>query len=222
MTANAAEPAWTCMTKDGETCGTRHTKLSAAEKCCATANKKGGAFEPQPAPIVMCAGADTLIAELIAEKISEILPERAETYSSRAMEWGKQTEEEARRFYCMEQNVTTTNGGFCTTDDGLLGASPDSLVNGDGCLELKCPQPKTHVQYLLDNVLPAEYVPQCHAHLIVTGRKYCDFMSYAIGFPPLLIRVERSDYTDKLEAVVRGQFLPRRAELEAKIKERMS
>lgn len=175
-----------------------------------------------PKKMELSKSADTLIAELIAEKISEILPERAETYSSRAMEWGKQTEEEARRFYCMDQNVTTTNGGFCTTDDGRIGCSPDSLVNGDGCLELKCPQPKTHVQYLLDGVLPDEYKPQVHGHLIVTGRKYCDFVSYALNFPPLIIRVTPDEYTLKLSQVIYEQFLPRYDELLAKIKERMS
>lgn len=170
----------------------------------------------------LSSAADTFIAELIGEKLSPYMPERAETYTSRAMEWGKQTEEEARRFYAMDQNATPTNGGFCTTDDGRLGASPDFLIGDDGCGELKCPQPGTHVQYLIDGVLPEAYKCQVHGHLIVTGRQWCDFMSYSMGLPPFIVRVTPDLYTVQLSKVIYEQFLPRYDELLAKIKERLA
>ena len=68
-------------------------------------------------------------------------------------------------------------------------------------LELKCPQLKTQAGYVLaGEELPSEYRPQVHGHLIVTGRPFVDFLSYSPPLPPLLIRVERSEYTDKLAA----------------------
>lgn len=175
-----------------------------------------------PKKMELSKSADGFIADLIAEKLSPFYPERAEQFTNRAMEWGKQTEDEARKFYAMDQNVTPTNGGFCTTDDRRLGCSPDFLVGDDGCGELKCPQPGTHVQYLIDGVLPDAYKCQVHGHLIVTGRKWCDFMSYAIGLPPFIVRVEPDQYTLTLSTVIYEQFLPRYDLLLAKIKERLS
>lgn len=175
-----------------------------------------------PKKMQLSASADGFIAELIGEALSPYLPERAETFTSRAIEWGRQTEEEARKYYAMERDATVTNGGFCTTDDGRLGCSPDGLVGDDGCLEIKCPQPGTHVQYLIDGGLPDSYKCQVHGHLVVTGRKWCDFLSYSIGLPPFLIRVEPDEFTLKLSQVIYEQFLPRYDELLAKIKERMS
>ncbi len=169
-----------------------------------------------PAKMQLSKSADKLIARLIGERLSPYLPERAETFSSRAMQWGQQTEEEARRFYAMERNCTVTNGGFCLTDDGRFGASPDGLIGEDGCLELKCPEAGTHVGWLLEGGVPAEYMTQVHGQLIVTGRKWVDFMSYSIGLPPLLVRVEPSLYTEELKKLLYGQFIPRFDEVLAK------
>lgn len=162
-----------------------------------------------PAKMQLSKSADKLIARLIGERYSPYLPERAETFSSRAMQWGQQTEEEARRFYAMERNCTVTNGGFCVSEDGRLGCSPDGLIGDDGCLELKCPESGTHVAWLIEGGVPAEYLPQVHGQLIVTGRKWIDFMSYSIGLPPLLVRVEPGLYTEQLRKVIYDEFLPR-------------
>jgi putative phage-type endonuclease len=162
---------------------------------------------------------DKLIARLISEKLSPYLPERAETFSSRAMEWGKQTEEEARRFYAMERNVTVMNGGFCLSDDGRIGCSPDGVVGEDGILELKAPNPSTHVEYLMEGGVPFDYMPQIHFQLIVTGCKWVDFMSYAQGLPPLLVRVEPGLYTEQLKKLLYDEFLPRFDEVLARFAE---
>jgi putative phage-type endonuclease len=143
---------------------------------------------------------DKLIAELIGEKLSIIPPEGVENFTNRAMRWGQQCEHEARLWYEMERGLPVTNGGFCATDDERFGASPDGLVNAEGCLELKAPQASTQVEYVLAGTLPDEYKWQCHGHLVVTGRKWVDFLSYSPGLPCLLIRVEPNADTDKLRA----------------------
>ena len=162
-----------------------------------------------PAKMQLSKSADKLIATLIGDKLSPFLPERIETFTSKPMEWGQQTEEEARRYYEMEKGCTVQNGGFCLSDDGMIGCSPDGLIGEDGGLELKCPLPGTHVQYLLDGGLPEEYKCQVHGCLIVTGRSWWDFMSYSIGLPPFLIRVTPDAYTAKLKSVIYDEFLPR-------------
>ena len=136
------------------------------------------------------------IAELIADRYDPMYGVY-EDYQSDAMRAGHALEPEARRFYEFDREVDVKEVGFCVTDDGRFGASPDGLP-GDGALEIKSPTHKTQVQYLLAGGLPNEYKPQCHGHLIVTGCDWCDFLSYAAGLPKLLVRVVPDDYTDKL------------------------
>jgi hypothetical protein len=134
---------------------------------------------------------------------------------------GIEVEPEARRWYELEAGAPVTNGGFCLTDDGRFGASPDGLV-GEGCLELKCPMLKTHVAYLAKGTLPREYLLQVHGQLIVTGRLWVDFVSYAYHasrLPPFKIRVERNEVTKRLAEELES-FWSKYVELLARIREK--
>ena len=145
------------------------------------------------------------VCQLIADRYDPAYGMQ-EDYVSAAMKNGTDAEPDARRTYEMLRDVDVHEVCFCVTDDGRIGASPDGLVGDDGVLELKCPQPKTQVQYLVGGELPAAYRPQVHGHLVVTGRAWCDFMSYSPGLPPLLLRVTPDDYTAKLRAAL-AEFL---------------
>lgn len=137
--------------------------------------------------------------ELVAQAVDPAYGAQ-DDYVSAAMKNGTIMEPEARRFYEFDADATVEPVGFCLTDDGRFGGSPDGLVGADGCLELKSPEPKTQVAYLYRGGLPDEYKPQVHGHIIITGRKWCDFVSYARGLPPLRVRVEPNEYTDALRA----------------------
>lgn len=132
--------------------------------------------------------------ELVAE-LYDPLYGQVEGYVSAAMRNGTIMEPEARRYYEFERDCDVQQVGLCETDDGRFICSPDALVGEDGVLELKSPNYKTQIKYLTEGVLPPEYKPQCHGHMLVTSRKWCDFMSYTVGLPPLLIRVEPDEYT---------------------------
>lgn len=85
------------------------------------------------------------------------------------------------------------------------GASPDGLVGDDGLLEVKCPIPATHVEYLLAGKVPSEYVPQMLAQLSCTGRRWVDFVSFCPSMPEnlrvFLVRLERDDKeVERIEA----------------------
>lgn len=67
--------------------------------------------------------------------------------------------------------------------DWMLGYSPDGLVGDDGLLEIKCPRAKTHVATILADEVPAYYMPQLQAGLLVSGRKWIDFVSFCGGLP---------------------------------------
>jgi YqaJ-like recombinase protein len=137
-------------------------------------------------------------------------------FATAAMRNGSVKEPESRRYYEFERDCEVREVGFCLDDAGQFGCSPDSLVGDDGLLELKNPNAKTHVSYLLKGGLPDDYKPQCHFQLIVTGRAWCDFMSYRAGFPKLLVRVEPDAFTEKLRAAMR-EFWPMYQGLLAKI-----
>lgn len=147
-----------------------------------------------------------LICELIGEIMSQIPPEGVENFTNRAVRWGLQCEQEARRYYTLERGLELKNGGFCQADDRRFGASPDSLIGEDGVLEIKCPQSDTQAEYLLDGELPSAYRCQVHGHLIVTGRKWCDFLSYSPGLPALLLRVEPDAFTAKLKEALEAFY----------------
>jgi len=134
--------------------------------------------------------------ELLAEWLSG---KPAESYTTGWMQRGVEMEAEAREYYAFVRDVDVLRAGFVYADDRrLYGCSPDGLP-GDGLLEIKSPAPKTHIGYLLDGSLPLDYRAQVQGSLLVTGRDWCDFLSYCPGLPPLLLRVERDEkYIAKL------------------------
>ena len=130
--------------------------------------------------------AQAYLYELAAERISR----HAENgFTSAAMERGIELEEEARLVYAMLYESPVREVGFCLSDDGRYGCSPDGLVGEDGQVELKCPMGKTHVEYLMKGTLPTDYVQQVQGGLFVTGRDWCDFVSYYQGLPLFVLRI---------------------------------
>lgn len=131
-----------------------------------------------------------LYATLIAEKITgRVEP----VYPNRAMTRGTLLEPEARRIYS-EYHGTVTEVGFIRRDEDTytLGSSPDGLVGETGGIEIKSPSAKTHVQTVLNGAIPSYNRAQVQAFLHVTGREWCDFISYLPGEPLFIIR----DYPD--------------------------
>jgi hypothetical protein len=76
-------------------------------------------------------------------------------------------------------------------------------------LEIKCPyNTRVHINTILEDKVPEEYEPQVHGNMWVTGRKWCDFVSYdpRIKDDRLrqhVIRVERDEqYAEYIEESV--------------------
>lgn len=114
-------------------------------------------------------------------------------FSGGSMEQGKLKEEEAIPAYEFLTDQKIERVGFVTTADGRVGCSPDGLIGDDGGFELKCPEPHTHVGYLIAGVLPKDYYGQVYGGMFVTGRSYWVLNSYCRGFPSFTIRTERDD-----------------------------
>lgn len=129
-----------------------------------------------------------LIAALVAERITG---EVEESWVSADMQRGIEHEPIARDRYAEHFGVEVTEVGFMvnTSSGHPLGYSPDGLVGDDGLIEVKCPRPKSHVQTILADQVPAHYMAQCQAGLLVSGRKWIDFISFCAGLPMWTKRV---------------------------------
>lgn len=124
--------------------------------------------------------------QLAGERVSGVIEE---SYQNANMQRGTMMQEEAKKFYEIVNGVIVNEVGFCTEDGLKYGCSPDGLIDNDGGLEIKCPTIAVHVGYLINKVVPTEYIQQIQGNLFVTGREWWDFLSYYPGLKPLLIRV---------------------------------
>lgn len=163
--------------------------------------------------------AEKYMLELLAEWLSG---EPAETYQNDWMKRGTELEPEARNYYAFTTDAEIRQVGFITRDDGLVGASPDALVNDDGLSEIKCPAPHTHVAYLLGEKLATKYIPQVQGQLWIAERDWCDWISYHPKMQPCIVRTHRDELfitslRVALDAFV-GRMLERREQLN-KLKE---
>lgn len=121
------------------------------------------------------------MADLIVERLTG---QRAEGFTSAAMQWGTDTEPQARAAYEFLTDADVVEEGFCLhpfIPD--FGASPDGLIGHVGLLEIKCPNTAAHLDVLLTGTVPAKYVTQMQAQMACTGREWCDFVSFDPRMP---------------------------------------
>lgn len=131
----------------------------------------------------MSEGANTYILEKVHEKITGIAKT---TISNYATEWGIQNEPLATVWYgkLTGHKLTPPTLVFHETIEGFS-CTPDHLVNEDGLIEIKCPANGsnhfkhcfiTSDEYFRKNF--PEYFWQCVAQMNITGREWCDFVSF--------------------------------------------
>jgi len=116
----------------------------------------------------------------MAELIEESILGGGDTFKSGFMERGNQLEPQARAAYeFLTGNDVIQVGGVYLNEDREIMVSPDGLIPSlKKGLEIKCPKMSTHIRYLLEGGVPAEYVIQVQANLWVTGYETWDFVSY--------------------------------------------
>ena len=120
-------------------------------------------------------------AELIAERLTG---KNAESYINTAMQWGIDTEFQARIAYEAHTLATVQEIGFIAHPRiPMSGASPDGLVGAKGMVELKCPNTATHIDTLLGQEIPKKYIVQMQWQMACAGRTFCDFVSFDPRMP---------------------------------------
>ena len=177
----------TCNAASNSPCISRGRKEPAPIKSLHEARFTAASNRP---PVYEVADNETsrgLTFTLIAERIAGWTEDTRITWD---MYRGIETEPYARDFYS-DHYAPVDVVGFMRRDEPgwSLGYSPDGLVGDDGLVEFKAPRAKTHLSNILADEVPAHYVPQCQAGLFVTGRKWCDFVSFVGGLPPFVKRV---------------------------------
>ncbi|MGM9512424.1 lambda exonuclease family protein [Larkinella sp. GY13] len=130
----------------------------------------------------------THLYELLAQRISGYVEP---SYVSDDMMRGNEEEVLARIKYSEGFEVPVKDMGFITNDRWgfMLGYSPDGLVSEDGQIECKSRRQKYQVETILTNEMPVDYLLQVQTGLLVTGRAWCDFVSYSGGLPMLTKRI---------------------------------
>jgi len=155
------------------------------------------------------ASRDNYATQLVLERLTNA---KSEFFTNAAMQWGTETEPMARQAYELKRGVFVDEVGFIdhpTID--MSGASPDGLVDKTGLVEIKCPESKTHMEYLMSGKPPAKYIPQMMWQMACTGREWCDFVSFDPRFPTnlqiLVVKVEYDPTYVKMLEVEITQFL---------------
>lgn len=121
------------------------------------------------------------LAQLVAERLTGVC---AEGFTNGAMQWGTDTEPQARAAYSFRADVDVTELAFAEHPTiPMSGASPDGLIGDDGLVEIKCPNTATHIDTLLGRSVPEKYVTQMQWQMACTGRQWCDFASYDPRLP---------------------------------------
>ena len=133
------------------------------------------------------------LIELALQRTTGIIQE---SYSNAAMEWGTQTEPQARVAYEVRTNNFVDQLAFVDHPSiAWFGCSPDGLVSDRGLVEIKCPNSSTHWEYFKAKKAPNKYVIQMQAQMAVTGRDWCDFVSFDPRMPDrsqlLIVQVPR-------------------------------
>ncbi len=145
--------------------------------------------------------------------------------SSKAIRYGQETEDIARKVYEMTKGYEVAQAGFIIHPEiEHYGDSPDGIVidrDGKpiGALEIKCPKPDTWMRYKatihnaddLKEIKP-EYYWQCQNHCECNQLPWCDFVFFdkmqQNGF--VCIRIERNEEDIELmkqRVILANQFI---------------
>lgn len=146
---------------------------------------------------------DTLLADLVFEHAT--LQSASRFSGSAATDWGHEHEPAALSEYERRTGQKVARNKFQKMQGAkLIGCTPDGIGPGLA-VECKCPyNPKNHIQTLLSNAVPTEYVDQVNGHMLVSGAQVCHFVTFDPRYLPQrpalsfhLIEVERDEHQIK-------------------------
>lgn len=152
-----------------------------------------------------------LIASLVGERIAGFTES---TFTNDDMMRGIEEEPFARDLY-IEHFAPVEEVGFMIREqDGIkLGYSPDGVVGDDGLIEVKSRRQKKHVLTVVSGAAPVENMAQIQTGFWVSGRSWCDYISYCGGMKIWVQRVERDPRWQEIITEVARDFEKQAAEM---------
>ena len=147
--------------------------------------------------------------ELVVERLTGL---KTESYTSPAMQHGIDNEGLARSMYEVQNSVFVDQVAFINHYNiKNAGCSPDGLVGDLGMVEIKCMTTANHVEAILNNKPPSQYIAQCQFQMACAGRFWNDLTLFDPRLPDILqlkvFRIERDDTFIKLMEEEVIQFL---------------
>lgn len=130
-------------------------------------------------------GLETYILSLMAEKFSS---GEKPFFSNGDTERGIELEQFARDMYELENDCKVEQVGFIEHSE-FCGCSPDGLVGDDGGVEIKSVNDVNHFSLILNGEkdIESKYLWQIQMNLLITGRKWWDYISYNPNFEKSLL-----------------------------------
>lgn len=168
------------------------------ERCgCVTASRFAEVLKPpRTKSATWSQAAESYALQLAGERLTGRVASQG---GSAATEWGTAEEPAAREQYTQATGRRVETVGFEVHPFAdRIGASVDGLVGDDGTIEIKSPYTVAkHVATWIADAMPEEHMPQVQGGLYVTGRDWCDFVSWHPYMPEesrlFICRVERDD-----------------------------
>lgn len=145
-------------------------------------------------PTLKVANNDTSRGLVLAKAAERITGRSDETPTTPAMRRGNEDEPVARDLYAEWAGVEVEQTGLMVRrfeELGLaLGYSPDGLVGADGLIEIKSRTQQRQMLAITNDAVPAENMAQIQCGLLVSGRAWCDYVSYSADLRLWVKRVE--------------------------------
>jgi exodeoxyribonuclease (lambda-induced) len=175
--------------------------LELRKQCICTASKASNLLTP--AKLQIGVEAERMIKRRALKSFSQITyPDIEKTFKTPQMEYGTEYEPFAKEMLEKLLGVEINTIGFITTVDGLWGCSPDGVSFADKTnpfgVEIKCPEPLTHLHNLEKNKIPEDYEMQIHFSMAISQIKTWHYFEWCEGMKPLHIIVRWNEKTDKI------------------------
>lgn len=143
------------------------------------------------------------VYDLIGEHLTG---QPSETFEgSKATAWGNEHEAAALKAYTKRTGRKTKPGHFLHDREcKLVGGTPDAFCGEKGLVEVKCPLTyKNHLRTVITRTVPDEYIDQVLGQMMLSGRDWCDFVSYDPRIKGrhglVIVRVRRAENINRME-----------------------
>ena len=147
-------------------------------------------------------GLNTLVNNMIRSNPQELF-NRSQTPLNDDTERGKNLEGEAIREYEKATGIKTRKCGFIKFNNNC-GVSPDRLVRKDGGVEVKCRNLEKHNKIVATNKMSSSTMWQIQMCLLVSGRKWWDFVAYNMLAEKPLVIIRVYPNKEKFDLLLKG------------------